>query len=418
MGEVFAARYELVDALDSGGSGTVWRVWDRREQAYRAGKVLGQTDGSALVRFIRETGWRVDHPHVLMPLGWAGEDDRVLLTMPLMRGGSLATLLKDYGALPQPWVLELADQLLDALAAVHEVGLVHRDVKPGNILLALTADGRPDIRLSDFGIAAPIGEPRLTRYAEVVGTPGYLAPEAASGGDPDPAQDLYAVGVTLVECLTGTRPRADGTLPSLDGLPRDLAQVLAELLAPGYKRIAAAGTARTLLMSVAPGPQTGEVVEVLDHIPELPEGWSPHGPAPTTRRGTYGTFPTPPTRPDELQSMATPSRQPPRTSNGNVVSSPPRTPPGEQLPPPPPQSPGQPAAVSPVAAGPAPVGSAPTHEPRRSLASVAQPPTTGVSVATPPPPPAVASAGERRWFILGIGAIGLGLVLLLVTFLL
>ena len=74
MGEVFAGRYEFVDLLGDGGMGTVWRVWDRRERAYRAAKVLKQSDSASLLRFVRETSWRIEHPHVVTPLGWSAED--------------------------------------------------------------------------------------------------------------------------------------------------------------------------------------------------------------------------------------------------------------------------------------------------------------------------------------------------------
>jgi hypothetical protein len=84
VGEVSAGRYELVDVLASGGVGTVWRPWDRRDSTYRAVKVLRQADGDSLLRFVRETSRPLPHPHVIAPTGWAGEDDRVLVTMPLM----------------------------------------------------------------------------------------------------------------------------------------------------------------------------------------------------------------------------------------------------------------------------------------------------------------------------------------------
>ncbi|MBA2464894.1 MAG: protein kinase [Nocardioidaceae bacterium] len=147
MGEVFAGRYELVDVLDAGGVGTVWRAWDHRHACYVAAKVLRQSDGDSLLRFVRETSRRIQHPHVVTPLGWAGEDDRVLFTMPLVRGGSLAALLGDFGALPVGWAAELLRQSLSALEAVHAIGLVHRDVKPANLLLDATGSGLPHMML-------------------------------------------------------------------------------------------------------------------------------------------------------------------------------------------------------------------------------------------------------------------------------
>ncbi|MEL4503824.1 protein kinase [Luteococcus sp. H138] len=281
MGQIYAGRYELVDLLETGGVGAVWRVWDRREQAYRAGKVLQQSDSTALLRFVRETGWRIHHPHIVMPLGWAGEDDRIIFTMPLVHGGSLATVLADHGQLPVSWVLELADQLLDALAAVHAQGLVHRDIKPGNILLE--PGHRPDVKLGDFGIAAPVGEPRLTRSTEVIGTPGYLSPEALAGADPDPRQDLWAVGSLMVQLLTGQRPGAVVEVPAAwRGNP--LGQWVEALLAPVDQRIPTAAQAREALRTLnladldAPGVLLDGEVEAFDQIPDLPPGWGAHGP--------------------------------------------------------------------------------------------------------------------------------------------
>ncbi|GAB3760225.1 serine/threonine-protein kinase [Microlunatus parietis] len=279
MGEVFAGRYELVDLLDEGGMGTVWRAWDLRESAYRAAKVLKQSDSASLLRFVRETSWRIDHEHVITPLGWVGEDDRVLFTMPLVRGGTAALLIKDYGRLPPLWAITLLDQLLQALAAVHAVGLVHRDVKPSNLLLEATGRDRPVLRLTDFGIAAAVDDPRLTRVGEVIGTPGYLSPEAAYGADPDPRQDLYAAGLVTLELLTGVKPGPRPEIPAeLQASP--LGPLLGRLLAPHpAERIGSAEQARAELATIRWWGDPGAEIEVFDHLPPLPAGWLPDGPA-------------------------------------------------------------------------------------------------------------------------------------------
>jgi serine/threonine-protein kinase len=142
MGEVFAGRFELLDPVAEGAMGSVWRVRDLRDGRVYAGKVLRQSDAGSLLRFMREQSTRVRHPHVVTPLSWAGEDDRVVFTMPLVTGGSVATLLGDHGALPDPWTVALLDQALQALEAVHAAGYVHRDVKPANLLLRPTGSGR------------------------------------------------------------------------------------------------------------------------------------------------------------------------------------------------------------------------------------------------------------------------------------
>jgi serine/threonine protein kinase len=276
VGEVFAGRYELVDVLGRGGMGDVWRVWDLRERTFRAAKLQRQSDGASLLRFVRESSTRVEHPHVLTPTGWWADDGRVLFAMPIVDGGSVAVLLSDHGALGEWWARTLGLQLLDGLAAVHAAGIVHRDVKPSNLLLSATGTAAPALRLSDFGIAARADEPRLTHQAEVVHTPGYSAPEVLRGADPDPRQDLYATGVVLVELLTGRRPGDDGEVPAgrLDG-------VIARLVAADpAARFATADEARHALAAVEVPSPDGEPVEVFDQLPPWPPGWGPGGPVP------------------------------------------------------------------------------------------------------------------------------------------
>lgn len=275
MGEVFAGRFELVDMLGRGGMGDVWRVWDLRDRTYRAAKVQRQSDSTSLLRFVRESSTRIEHPHVLAPTGWWADDGRVLFVMPIVGGGSVAVLLADHGALGPWWAQTLGIQLLDALAAVHAAGFVHRDVKPSNLLLDATGTRTPQVWLSDFGIAASVDEPRLTRLAEVVHTPGYAAPEALLGADPEPRQDLYSVGVVLVELLTGQRP---GNGP-VEVPPGPLARVIERLVAtePDH-RFGSADEARAALAAATVLLPNGEPVEVFDQLPPLPSGWGPAGP--------------------------------------------------------------------------------------------------------------------------------------------
>lgn len=315
MGELFAGRYELVDPLGEGGTGSVWRAWDHRAGCFIAAKVLRQSDAVSLLRFVREQSLRIDHPHVVKPIGWAGEDDRVLFTMPLIRGGSVATLLGDFHTLPVPWVALLLDQLLDALRAVHAAGVVHRDVKPANLLLEPTGPGRPKLLLSDFGSAVPLTEPRLTRLHTVHGTPGYLSPERLAGADPDPRADLYAAGVVGAEMLTGVRPAADGWIGLADrrpaGQPDPLWALLERLAAPDpADRPASVRQARAELAATGLVPPPGEVpddggsaIEVFDHLPELPEDWA----------GCAGEAPPAPATPDRgpaVRGPAIPDRGP------------------------------------------------------------------------------------------------------------
>jgi hypothetical protein len=288
VGEVFAGRYELVDLLGEGGMGAVWRAFDHRSGCYVAAKVLRQSDAASLLRFVREQSFRISHPHVVAPRGWAGEDDRVLFTMDLVRGGSLATLLGDYGPLPPQWVAVLISQVLSGLSAVHAAGLVHRVIKPGNVLLEPTGRSLPVVKLTDFGVAVAVSEPRLTSTSQLLGTPGYLAPEAVRGADPQPRQDLYAVGVLTAELLCGARPEFDGGLLALTppaGVPERLWSWARRLAASTPDdRPETADRARVELseLGVLPPPgaapdDEGADLEVLDVVPELPPGWGPSG---------------------------------------------------------------------------------------------------------------------------------------------
>ena len=206
-GELVAGRFELFDLIGQGGTGSVWRAYDRKHHEFVAAKLLTHTDAPMLLRFVREQSLRIVSPHVLTPSGWAADDEHVVLRMELVRGGSVATLIGDHGALPEDYVAVLLDQLLAGLVAVHATGVVHRDVKPANLLLDVTGTARPQLRLSDFGIAAILDEPRLTQPANSLGTLGFIAPEQAAGEEPDPRQDLYAVGVLGRVLLTGQPPR-------------------------------------------------------------------------------------------------------------------------------------------------------------------------------------------------------------------
>ena len=336
MGEVFAGRYELADLLGTGGMGAVWRAWDRRTQTYVAAKVLQQRDSASLLRFMREQAMRIEDPHVVTPLGWAGEDDRVLFTMPLVRGGSVATLLGDFGPLPQRWVSELLRQLLAALAAVHQAGVVHRDVKPGNLLLNPTGTARPFLRLSDFGIALPLAGPRLTRTDVVIGTAGYLSPEVAQGAEPTPAQDLYAAGRVGIAMLTGVDAgRADwaeGVHPALVTLIGCLTQVDPQQRPADGS--AAVGLATSLGLPDWVNEDDG--VEVFEHVSAPP--LAPPGALAATPERNQPTAPWPaPTR--EAESPTVREAPPtPRAEVPNVAAGPPPLRVGEQAGSPPPRT--------------------------------------------------------------------------------
>ncbi|MEU6944031.1 serine/threonine-protein kinase [Streptomyces sp. NPDC046316] len=363
MGEVFAGRYELIDPIGRGGVGAVWRAWDHRRRRYVAAKVLQQSDAHTLLRFVREQALRIDHPHVLAPASWAADDDKVLFTMDLVAGGSLAHVIGDYGPLPPRFVCTLLDQLLAGLAAVHAEGVVHRDIKPANILLDVTGTGRPHLRLSDFGISMRKGEPRLTETNYVVGTPGYFAPEQMMGAEPDFPADLFAVGLVALYLLQGQKPdsralieyfMAHGTPGAPEGIPEPLWQVLAGLLQPDpqarFKTATGVRKALTAAVEMLPEPRPDEEpVEVFDQIGPLPAGFGPNGPEAPARQAQAPQAPAAPAhvpvpvpvQPQDQARQQTPAQpqQPPSPSETGSF----------HLPPPPPQpvaAPTQPPVVA------------------------------------------------------------------------
>ncbi|MFJ3161541.1 serine/threonine-protein kinase [Streptomyces kanasensis] len=397
MGEVFAGRYELVDPIGRGGVGAVWRAWDQRRRRYVAAKVLQQSDAHTLLRFVREQAVRIDHPHVLAPASWAADDDKVLFTMDLVGGGSLAHVIGDYGPLPPRFVCLLLDQLLSGLAAVHAEGVVHRDIKPANVLLEATGRGRPHLRLSDFGISMRKGEPRLTETHYVVGTPGYFAPEQLTGAEPDFPADLFAVGLVALYLLQGRKPdsqalvehfRAHGTPGAPQGVPEPLWQVLAGLLQPDPEaRFRTATGARKALASAVellPDP-TGEEepVEVFDQVGPLPPGYGPDGPvaAPPPGYGPWSSSPSP--APDP--APAAPAGAASGTSDFHLAPPPARLAPAAS--PPPAATPSTPASPAPSAPSAFPVaGPAAPVQPYGSYAPYAPHPTAPYTAPSAPAP--------------------------------
>ena len=280
--EVIAGRFELIEHIAEGGSGSVWLAYDRQHARRCAAKVMRQSYSGEVLRFVREQGVKFEHRHLLTPYGWAAVDDQVVLASELMRGGNLHTAMQDYGAFSPELVAEILVQLLDGLAHVHAAGWVHRDVKPANVLLELTGPRVPQVRLTDFGIAAHEDAPRLTQLGITVGTEGFLAPEQLAGQDPAPAQDLYALAVLGVQLLEPTlhgdqlRRRCDQLRTEPSKVPAPLGKVLAGLLAQDPRQ--REKTAHTAAGSLSPmrsqhGYQvaSGEAFEVFDHFADLAE---------------------------------------------------------------------------------------------------------------------------------------------------
>jgi hypothetical protein len=206
--QVIANRYRMGRQLGAGGMARVVAAHDLRLDRAVAIKLVpvAGIDRAGRERFVREarSSARFTHPNAVAVYD-AGEGDGYLyLVMELVDGPSLATRLADEGRLDTPEALRITDRVLAALGAAHAAGIVHRDVKPGNILLSSSGG----VKLADFGIAKRLDDMAsdLTSSGQFVGTPKYLAPEQVAGARPTPATDLYAVGVVLYEMLTGGPP--------------------------------------------------------------------------------------------------------------------------------------------------------------------------------------------------------------------
>uniref|UniRef100_UPI003B3B54CE serine/threonine-protein kinase n=1 Tax=Nakamurella sp. TaxID=1869182 RepID=UPI003B3B54CE len=204
--------YRVESLLDRGGMANVYEATDVRLERRVALKILAfhDPDGSDFrERFLRESRFAasLDHPNIV-PIYEAGESDGLLyIAMRLVRGTNLSRLIRREGPLDPPRTLAVLSPVADALDLAHAAGLVHRDVKPANILLAESADGRPHVYLSDFGLTRRASAmSRLTEAGSFIGTMAYISPEQIRGEPVSARSDLYALGCVAYECLAGTPP--------------------------------------------------------------------------------------------------------------------------------------------------------------------------------------------------------------------
>ncbi|MCG7417439.1 serine/threonine protein kinase [Microbacterium sp. ACRRU] len=207
QGVTFGGRYELDSRIAIGGMGEVWEATDHvigRTVAIKILKDEYMGDPGFLERFRAEARHAalVNHEGIASVFDYGEEDGSAFLVMELVPGEALSTILEREGSLSTDKTLDIVAQTAAALQAAHAAGLVHRDIKPGNLLI--TPDGR--VKITDFGIARIADQVPLTATGQVMGTVQYLSPEQASGHPASPATDTYSLGIVAYECLAGKRP--------------------------------------------------------------------------------------------------------------------------------------------------------------------------------------------------------------------
>ncbi|GHD05509.1 hypothetical protein GCM10010313_22380 [Streptomyces violarus] len=323
-GRLLAGRYRVASQLGRGGMGIVWKAVDEvlgREVAVKELRTYTDVAGPELaalrLRMQREAraAARVRHPGVIAVHDIAEVDGRPLIVMELVDGPSLDDVLRERGTLDPREAAGIGAKVMDALSAAHRAGVLHRDVKPGNILL----DRSGRVVLTDFGIAT-MDDPgdgsatHLTRSGELVGSLDYLAPERAQGADPGPASDIWALGATLYAAVEGASPfRRTSTFSTLTAIvteplpepPRagPLGPVLQRLMDKRPEARPEADQARELLQSVADtggtdtptSPLRGPAApssrpETERSVPAVPPGF---GPPQHVQPGTAGPHEAP-----------------------------------------------------------------------------------------------------------------------------
>ncbi|MFF3751155.1 protein kinase [Streptomyces sp. NPDC002018] len=288
---MLAGRYRLGETIGAGGMGKVWRAHDEvlhRTVAVKeltAGRYASEADRAVLHQRTQKearAAARITHPGVVTVHDVLDHDDRPWIVMQYVDGPSLADTVKESGRVDFREAARIGIEVLSALGAAHAAGVLHRDVKPGNVLLA--RDGR--VLLTDFGIAAIEGDSSLTRTGELVGSIDYLAPERVRGSDPGPASDLWSLGATLYTAVEGSSPfRRTSPLSTMQAVVTDepvhpghagpLAPVIAALLCKDPAgRPGAAGTER-MLRAVLEGRASDEARTRVVPYGERPSATTP-----------------------------------------------------------------------------------------------------------------------------------------------
>jgi serine/threonine protein kinase len=342
--QVVADRYELLESVGRGGFGVVWRASDTLLQRHVAVKEIhipGFLDEQDRVelreKVLKEAraAARLDHPNAVTVFDVIDDDGHPVIVMELVEAPNLTELVAQRGPLPPEEAARIGLEVLEVLEAAHERGIVHRDVKPANVMVS--DSGR--VRLGDFGVAAILDDPTMTTSGAITGSPAYMAPEQATNKGAVPESDLWSLGATLYFAVEGRPPFDKGAaLPTLTSIVQDpprpaeragaLGPVLDGLLVKDPKARLAAGQLRDRLAQVAAGasPATPVAPRPDDTmVIELDEPLVDEGPATVASPPPTPPPPPPaaaprPARPDPVVAPARPASAPRRESRlGPVV---------------------------------------------------------------------------------------------------
>ena len=293
-GTVFHGRYEILGPLGRGGMGMVYKAHDRRLDEIVAIKVLRPdfgSDPSMAARFRSEIklARKVRHRNVCAIHDYGEDQGLLYISMEYIEGVDLKQVLKQSGALPPDRGYEVAIQVAEGLQAVHDAGIVHRDLKTPNIM----SDGAGVARLMDFGVAKRVGEGAATVTGQIVGTPEYMSPEQAQGHKVDTRSDIYALGIVLYEIFTGQVPfRGETPIstilkhlndppplegPQAHGIPPSLKPVLRRCLAkdPADRYATARDVGEALREARQPSRRQQPVATEVLRAPTLPRAIAP-----------------------------------------------------------------------------------------------------------------------------------------------
>ncbi len=291
-GRPLGSGYLLLEPVGSGATGRVWRARRRADDTIVAAKVLREEyggDPDTRLRFLRESAAlrAVRHPHLVPVLDLVAEGDTLAIVMDFVDGANLRAELSR-GRIGRTHAVAVLAQLADALTAIHRAGIVHRDVKPENVLVTWRG-GRPWAQLTDFGLAVVAGGPAVTRASQLVGTPAYVAPEVVAGRPVGPASDVYALGLTGYELLAGRRPFAAEHTAALlrahldvepsrpDGLAEPLWQLIRRCLAKEPAARPTAADLATALHALADPAAALPADAPLPLPPQPTAAWAPEG---------------------------------------------------------------------------------------------------------------------------------------------